>query len=277
MKRPAIRPPGRGVARLALLAGLLACGGDGGRAGSGRFVGTSAELPTGSTAIAGRGLVASYDLSTYEGEGLLRDTGPHRLHGRPTIRNPAPSPFGEAQVFERVEHRIKLPEHPAFDLDGPLTIAVRVRVDGAGLHQHIVACDDKWALWVTPDDRFRLGDTRGGGWSTAPGTVETGEWVALVAVLRATAGDALTPENVSIYVDGEPAASELHMRSETAQASGAWGPGELYLRDACYIGFESHQGNEAHRRMPFVGAIDELLIYERAWTDAEVEAFSADP
>lgn len=276
MKHRGTRPAGSGVARLTLVAGLLACGGGDRGAESGRFVGTSAELPTGSTAIAARGLVASYDLSTYEGEGLLRDTGPHRLDGRATIRNPTPSPFGEAQEFERIEHRIKLPEHPAFDLDGPLTIAVRVRVDEAGLHQHIVACDDKWALWVTPDDRFRLGDTRGGGWSTAPGTVETGEWVALVAVLRATAGETLTPENVAIYLDGEPAASELHMRSETAEASGAWGPGELYPRDACYIGFESHQGDLAHREMPFVGAIDELLIFERAWTDAEVQAFSTD-
>jgi hypothetical protein len=67
------------------------------------------------------------------------------------------------------------------------------------------------------------------------------------------------------------------MRSVEAQASGAWGPGELHNRDACYIGFESHQGNEAHRDMPFVGAIDELLIYERAWTETEVRAFSTDP
>jgi len=177
--------------------------------------------------------------------------------------------------FSDVRDRIHLSEHADFDLDGPLTIATWVRVDELGLHQHIIACDDKWALWVTPDDRYRLGDTRGGGWSTDPGTVERSAWAAVVAVLSGTAGDTLRPDIVTLYVDGEVADASAHLRTEEALAVGAWSPGELYFDDACYVGFESHQGNESHQSLRFVGAIDELLLFSRALSPEEVRAFSS--
>ena len=49
-----------------------------------------------------------------------------------------------------------------------------------------------------------------------------------------------------------------------------WGSAELYPEDACYIGFESHQGNEAHQAMPFKGVLDEALVFGRALTLADV-------
>ena len=62
--------------------------------------------------------------------------------------------------------------------------------------------------------------------------------------------------------------------STEARDLGAWNPGDLYPTDACYIGFESHQGMESHRTMPFIGAIDEVLLFSRAWTAQEVRAFA---
>lgn len=241
------------------------------------FEGVNAGLPTGSATISTVDLVASYDMSTLTHDGRLQDFGPNGLHG--TLAPPLglAAPFGQARDFSDVALRVHLPEDPAFDLNGPLTIAAWVRVDEGSLHQHIVACDDKWALWITPDDRYRLGDTRGGGWSTPPGTVETGVWTAVVAVLEVTAGEELTEDVAALFVDGERIASERHMRTVEAQARTTWGPGDLYPSDACYIGFESHQGNEAHQTMPFVGAVDELIIAGRAWTADEVAAFSTPP
>jgi hypothetical protein len=64
------------------------------------------------------------------------------------------------------------------------------------------------------------------------------------------------------------------LRTDEARDAGTWNPGELYPTDACYIGFESHQGNEDHQLMPFVGAIDELLVFSRAWTAEEVRVFA---
>jgi hypothetical protein len=237
------------------------------------FTGVSVAVPTGSEAISSAGLVASYDFESFTEDGELRDFAANGLHGTPTIRNAAPGIFGDAHVFELVQHRFALPADAAFDLDGPLTIAAWVRVDQLGLHQHIAACDDKWALWVTPDDQFRLGDTRGGGWSTAVGSVDPSVWTPVVAVLSGTAGDPLTPENVALWVSGERAGT-AHLRTDEAQELGTWNPGELFDNDACYLGFESHQGNEEHQKMPFVGALDEFLIFSRAWSEAEVAAFS---
>ena len=237
------------------------------------FAGIMEQAPTGTPAISPEGLVAAYDFSTFDGS-ILVDLSPNGLDGEARIRNPTPGVHGDAHLFEIVDHRIALPASDAFDLDGPLTIAAWVRVDEPGLHQHIVACDDKWALWVTPADQYRLGDTRGGGWSTAEGSVEPGVWTAIVAVLSGTAGDPLTPETVALWIDGEIATAAAHLRTDEARAAGTWNPGDLYTSDACYIGFESHQGDEAHRSMPFVGAVDELLIYGRAWSASEVQAFS---
>ena len=236
------------------------------------FSGPLPGAPTGSPVISSDALVAAYDMSTDSGH--LRDLGPHALHGTLLRSQSEPSPHGVARVFTEVGDRIDLPESDAFDLDGPLTIATWVRVDSLGLHQHIAACDDKWALWITPDDQFRLGDTRGGGWSTDPGRVVEGQWTAVVAVLSGTRGDALTEETVSLWVDGEEASSYAHLRSDVAREAGSWGPGELYPDDACSIGFESHQGNVAHQDMPFVGALDDLIISARPWTPEEVRAFS---
>jgi hypothetical protein len=51
-----------------------------------------------------------------------------------------------------------------------------------------------------------------------------------------------------------------------------WAPGPLHRSDACFIGFESHQGLVDHQTMPFVGAIDELVIYRRALREPEIAA-----
>jgi hypothetical protein len=82
---------------------------------------------------------------------------------------------------------------------------------------------------------------------------------------------------VALYVDGRRAPAERHQRTDQARAAGVWNPGALYPTDACHVGFESHQGVESHRTLSFVGAIDELRVYDRALTDAEIEAFSAHP
>ena len=238
------------------------------------YLGPSTEAPTGSPGISTDALVAAYDLSTDATSGSVRDLGPHALHGTPLRTQTEGALHGVARVFTDVADRVDLPESSAFDIDGPLTIATWVRVDSLGLHQHIVACDDKWALWVTPDDQFRLGDTRGGGWSTDPGRVVQGRWTPVVAVLSGTSGDPLSPETVSLWVGGEEASAYAHLRSEAAREAGRWSPGELYPSDACSIGFESHQGNPAHQTMPFVGAIDDLIISARAWSAREIRIFS---
>ncbi|MEZ4415701.1 MAG: LamG-like jellyroll fold domain-containing protein [Gemmatimonadota bacterium] len=239
------------------------------------FQGITAERPTGSAAIEPRGLVLAWDMETLTPDGLLRDFSGRGHHGELGEALLARGPLGGAQAFASVAQRIHIAEHADLALDGPLTIAAWMRVDSLGLHQHVLACDDQWAFWITPDDRYRLGDTRGGGVSTVPGSVRPGRWTSVVLVMGGTVGDPIDADLVTIWVDGRPAVADAHLRNEAAQAARRWSPGELYPTDACYAGFESHQGNEVHQTMPFVGAIDELLVFDRAWTPSEVAAFAA--
>ena len=258
---------------------LAACGGQETAAFS--YSGVTAERPTGSEWISEDGLVAAYDMTTLTESGLLRDFGPNGLHGSfpgdedgNILGDQGPGPVSGARIFRTTADRIDLPEDPAFDLDGPLTVAAWMLVDSLGLHQHVVACDDKWALWVLSTNRYRLGDTHGGGWSSDERAVSKGAWASVVTVLRGTKGEMLDPSTAALYVNGELADAAAHLRSDEARELGSWNSGDLFPSDACFIGFESHQGNTVHQTMPFVGEIDEILVFSRAWTEAEVQAFS---
>ena len=157
----------------------------------------------------------------------------------------------------------------AFDLDGPLTVAAHFRFDRVGQHQHVVACDDKFALWLTPDDHVRFVNTLGDGAETT-NPLEAGVWHSVIGVFRGTAGDPIDGTNTEVWINGELATSTVG----SARASGPprWQRGELYQTDACYIGFESHQGLASHQTLPFFGAIDQIQLFARDLSREEVAA-----
>jgi hypothetical protein len=232
------------------------------------YAGISNELPTGSPTISESGLVAAYDFETYTSDGLLRDFGPFKNHGEVERTNTTAGLFGKARVFSEVTDRVDLPERGCFDIDGPLSIAVWVQITTHDLHQHIIACDDKFVLWVTDKNQFRLADTRGQGFSTREGSVQSGDWHSLVAVLYGTRSDLLSKDTIRIFVDG---------KSIDGTYEGKWTPTVLYPPDACYIGFESHQDSKGHRRLKFEGIIDEMLIFSRPLTKDEIQAHASRP
>ena len=98
--------------------------------------------------------------------------------------------------------------------------------------------------------------------------IVTDRWFSLVAIFNGRQGTAVTPETVQLFLDGERVATSLVNR--TGEAPARWTPGTLYPTDACYVGFESHQGNVAHQSLQFEGVIDELSIFTRALTAGEV-------
>jgi hypothetical protein len=224
------------------------------------YLGISADSPTGSPAIGLDGLVAAYDIETLTPDGQLHDFSGQQNHGTLLQTPLVQGLFGMARQFSTTDDAIDLPENPTLALEGPLSLALWVRVDQLGRHQHLLACDAQFTLWITPDNSIRFTDTLGEGFETvdalAPAT-----WYSLVAVFYGTAGDVLTTDNIAVFLNGQPVDGKLF---------GAWSPGGLYAQDACYIGFESHQGEPAHQERPFVGVIDELLIFARALTVAEI-------
>jgi Concanavalin A-like lectin/glucanases superfamily len=224
------------------------------------YLGISADYPTGSPAIGLDSLVAAYDMATVTPDGQLHDFSGQQHHGTVLRTTLVPGLFGLARQFASLVDAVHLPETPTLALDGPLSLALWVRIDRLGRHQHLLACDAQFTLWITPDNSIRFTDTLGEGFETvdalAPAT-----WYSLVAVFYGTAGDVLTTDNIAVFLNGQPVDGKLF---------GAWSPGGLYAQDACYIGFESHQGDPAHQERPFVGVIDELLIFARALTVAEI-------
>jgi hypothetical protein len=58
--------------------------------------------------------------------------------------------FGAARRFSTASDYIDLPENPSLAVDGPLSIAMWVRVHRLGLHQHMVACTEGMDTMDTP-------------------------------------------------------------------------------------------------------------------------------
>jgi hypothetical protein len=261
------------------------------------YLGISAQDPTGSPSISRDGLVAAYDMETLTGDGKLKDFSGHENHGTIHQTTPVDGLFGAARRFSTASDYIDLPENPSLAVNGPLSIAMWVRVHRLGLHQHMVACDDKFAFWLTRHDQVKLTDTVGNGVESVDG-VAADTWYSLVGVFTGKAGDILTRDNVALFLDGKPMDGIIFGRLrgwtrwthriarylDREVVSGTifgslrewtshkrWSPGVLHRQDACYIGFESHQGQPSHQNLQFEGAIDELLIFSRALTLSEVE------
>ena len=257
----------KSVACVAAIATLLVAPPPG-AAGQATYGGVSARYPTGSAGISDSALVLSFDMETRRADGLLRDFSPVGNHGDVSGTRRSDGVFGSGMQFQTVADRVHLQENPSLAIDGPLTIALWLRVSTLNLHQHILACDDKFALWVTPQNRVRFSDTLGHGMDTAD-PIGTDRWFSLVVIFNGRRGTEVTTETVQLFLDGESVATTLVNR--TGEAPAHWVPGTLYLADACYVGFESHQGNVAHQSLQFEGVIDELSIFTRALTVGEVQ------
>jgi hypothetical protein len=229
-----------------------------------QYAGISASRPTGSAFISANGLAASYDMESLTPDGHLRDFSGNGNNGTFTRTQLVDGLFGKARHFSSVEDRVTLASNATFDIKGPLSIAAWVKIGTLGLHQHIVACDNRFAFWFTPDDQLRFVDTLTDGLMTN-WRVTKDRWYSLIGVFDGTEGDRLTRSNIRVYVDGQAVEGNV-------QGGGFWGTGPLFPTDACSIGFESHQGLPNHSALLFSGDIDELLIFNRALTEAEVRA-----
>ena len=235
--------------------------------------GVSESAPAGHPGVSTDQLVAAYDMSSLTPAGLLRDFSGNDLHGTITGTTPVAGVRGGARYFPgtitdgRVADYIELPPQPVFDLDGPLTVAAWFYFDRQFQHQHIIACDDKFALWITEQDHMRFANTRAD-YAEMTVRVSPNQFHSVVAIFRGTAGDVIDDSTVEIWIDGVRQ-QPLEFGSQVNDPP-IWRDGTLWPTDACYIGFESHQGREDHVDLPYYGAIDEVIVFGRALTPEEV-------
>lgn len=236
----------------------------------------SENAPTGDPDVSSQGLVASYDMTTLTDDGLLRDFSGSGLHGSIEGTTTTETPRGGARVFGGAStDLVDLPDVSDFDLDGPLSVVARFRVDLAGQHQHLVACDNKFVLWLSQSDRVRFANTIGDGAETNAG-LSSGEWHVVIGIFRGTAGDAIDDANLEIWIDGVRAPVGFrNIDGDTPPF--VWQDGALRATNACFIGVEAHGGDPREQNLPFHGAIDEIAVFGRALTADEVAVLSVSP
>ena len=134
----------------------------------------------------------------------------------------------------------------------------------------MVACNDKFSMWITPENNIRFVDTLGDGFQSVD-SIATDIWYSIVGVFKGRAGEILTGDNIAVFINGKAVEGAVLGRPRQGSSHKMWSPGVLHGKDACYIGFESHQGEPTHQKLQFEGDIDELLIFSRALTWSEVE------
>jgi hypothetical protein len=169
------------------------------------YQGISNTRPTGSEKISSNGLMAAYNFETYTNEGLLKDFGPYNNHGKFKTNYPVQGTNGKARSFVQHKDIIILPDNGTLNLTGAITLATRLKITKAGLHQHIFSCSGMFVLWLTEDNQYRFADTRGQGFLTDVGidAVKNGDWHSVIAVLSAGKGLELNENNIRIFIDGK--------------------------------------------------------------------------
>ena len=231
------------------------------------YRGISDRHPTGSGHIFSDSLVVAFDMEAITPDGRLQDFSPYKHHSILMGTANVEGLFGDARQFRTPADRIDIPETPAFDIDGPLSIALWFHIDTPDLHQHIIAADDKFVVWVNQANRIRFTDTRGNGLETQE-NIAAGQWYSLAAVFDGTFGTQLSEENIRLYLNGKAVLANLV--GQPLDEPPTWKPGQLYPSDAAYIGFESHQGEPTHQELSFEGVIDEVLVFSRALSLKEI-------
>ena len=217
--------------------------------------------------ISSDSLVVAFDMESITPDGRMQDFSPYQYHSILMGTANVTGFFGDARQFRTSADRIDIPETPTFDIDGPLSIALWFQIDTTDLHQHIIAADDKFVVWVNQANRIRFTDTRGNGLETQE-DIAAGQWYSLAAVFDGTFGTQLSEENIRLYLNGKAVLANLV--GQPLDEPPTWKPGQLYPSDAAYIGFESHQGEPTHQELSFQGIIDEVLVFSRALNIKEI-------
>ncbi len=93
-------------------------------------------------------------METLTQDGMLYDFSPYQHHSVLMETMATTGLFGNALQFRTAADRVDIPETSAFGMDGPLSIAIWLRIDTLGLHQHIIAVDDKYVVWINPSNNI---------------------------------------------------------------------------------------------------------------------------
>ncbi len=170
----------------------------------------------------------------------------------------------QAAQFDGLDDLLQIPHDAALETDEGLTVAVRVRNDALSellIHTVIarpydVVTDNSWEVFFRDEDAdgmndvvFEIADPMLGQIQlVAPPSAAKGEWTRIVALW--------TVDSVALYVDGA---------LQTSAAS----TGMLFDESAVYVGGDL---DNLLPRNYFLGLVDDVRIYRRALSEAEIAA-----
>jgi hypothetical protein len=199
-------------------------------------------------------LVAHWRFDDDPVDGALDSSGRGHDAACDACPEPVAGRLGGAYLFDATDDQILIvADHP--DFRGPYTIAAWIQADGT--HDQIAllskpfggSAGNSWQLEVLDDDRVSLS---GGSPHTlaSPGDITTDAWHHLAGTW-----DGATKR---LYIDGEVVAEE--------------DAGVEYDGHAIYLGGDQNSGAEV---LFWDGVLDDLRVYRRALSGAEIAALAA--
>ena len=213
------------------------------------------------------GLVAHWALDEAQPGGTVVDASGFSSHGTPSANPPTPSPDGPpvhfhdpySLAFNGKDQWINLGNPGILNLGGPISIAAWVRPTAIDDYHDVVAHGYRWEPSYNLALRIFLGTYQFTYWdgtdhmASAPVPAEdVGAWVHLCGVFDGSA--------YRIYRNGSLVGSTTSATSPPAASSAIWA-----------IGARAPQ-NPGDASEFLQGQIDDVRIYGRALSDAEVEA-----
>ncbi|NUR96512.1 MAG: LamG domain-containing protein, partial [Kribbellaceae bacterium] len=214
--------------------------------------------------------IVSHDnvtVGTWRLDGTLRDDSPRNVAAVPdgTVSYTAgqvsvPDPNDKALALTGTAQSTVSTPH-AVDTDQSFSVAAWARVDQLGGNQTVASqdganvsgfrlrqCGDRWCFVMFPKD---VNTSTGAVEAVSSGSAQAGKWTHVVAVYDAAA------QKILIYIDGVVAGSAAYTSTWNSGGSfhvGAAGPwlGEF-----------------------LTGAVDDVMVYSRALTAAEIPALSS--
>ena len=186
------------------------------------------------------------DLSMYGNDGTLQN-GPEWVAGA----------YGTALEFSKdgVNNWVQVPDDDTLDITDELTIMAWLLSQGQTTYARVIDKNNPYMVELFSDDTL-WAYFAGGPDYTSTAVVPRNEWTHIAVVLDGS--------DLKFYVNGE--------LEDTVEAEVTLGVSDNPLTVGNMTGGAVGNQNEGNNIRPFIGAIDEVKLYNRALSDGEIAA-----
>ena len=184
------------------------------------------------------------------------DRSVHGHHGISYSSRTVNGPFNSARRLSiDSSEMVAIPGDGGLACTGPVSVAMWVNPKTLGVTQNFMSAGSQYIIWVNPTTgKVRFADANGHYLDIPSSSLTAGQWNHLVAVFSGTSGTAVNASTIQMYVNGVAVGGT---------ASGTWTPA-ISLDQNVVLGGSG-----------FVGSIDEVYMFRRGLSAAEVQRLYA--